>query len=556
MNVSEDNSTKPSPDFNAEAMIWLVAGAAAVGALALAGWLTGTRFLTSVRDTYFPMPPSTAIAILLTSLSMVLIVFWPTNLWRKMAAVAINIGLMAFSFLILLTFTFVADPRIEERLFGIQGELNGIPIGRMSPLASVMFFIMNLALLTFSFGRARKSVLSGIAVFLGTVVLITGSITTLGYFYGTPLLYGGSTRPIAPTAGFAFALLGAALIAGAGRDVLPLKFFVGRGVQAQMLRSILPIIIFLIVAGGWLDAVIPSRFDINPVYVSAFSAIIFLIMATFLIARASQTIGGTVDRANKRREKAEAQLHKTVAELARSNTELEQFAYVASHDLQEPLRMISSYLQLLENRYSGKLDQDATEFIEYAVDGALRMQVLINDLLSLSRVGTKGKPFEPVSLEEVMTEAKSNLMIAIEESGAEITHDPLPELSADSSQMVQLFQNLLGNAIKFRGHEEPRVHVSAQKRDGEWEFAVTDNGIGFEPQYKDRRFVIFKRLHGRGEYSGTGMGLAVSKKIVERHGGRIWAESEPGRGSVFHFTLPVKPSHPENQSELARDQIE
>jgi len=233
------------------------------------------------------------------------------------------------------------------------------------------------------------------------------------------------------------------------------------------------------------------------------------------------------------------ELKQAIAALKRSNRELEQFAYVASHDLQEPLRMVSSFTQLLAKRYQGKLDKDADEFIAYVVAGAKRMQALINDLLTYSRVDTRGKSFEPIDSEAVFDQAIANLRVAIEEGEAVITHDPLPSLIADDSQIVQLFQNLLGNAIKFHGKEPPRIHVSAKQEGNEWVFSFRDNGIGIAPEYFDRIFVIFQRLHGREEYPGTGTGLAICKKIAERHGGRIWVESEPSKGSTFYFAIPA-----------------
>ncbi|MGF2038815.1 MAG: GAF domain-containing protein [Nostoc sp. CmiVER01] len=242
-------------------------------------------------------------------------------------------------------------------------------------------------------------------------------------------------------------------------------------------------------------------------------------------------------------------------ELARSNAELEQFAYVASHDLQEPLRMVTSYLQLLERRYKNQLDTNADQFINYAVDGARRMQTLINDLLNYSRVSTRGQPFIRVNCSIVLEQAIANLQIAIADSKAIITHDEsLPEVMVDATQLIQVFQNLIGNAIKFCRHQQPQIHIGVAKPnanpDGEslnvipsvdeWLFWVRDNGIGLESQYTERIFIIFQRLHGRDKYPGTGIGLAICKKIIERHGGRIWVESKLGEGSTFYFTIPER----------------
>jgi signal transduction histidine kinase len=240
----------------------------------------------------------------------------------------------------------------------------------------------------------------------------------------------------------------------------------------------------------------------------------------------------------KAHDELEDRVRQRTAALESSNKELEQFAYIASHDLQEPLRMVSSYMQLLERRYKDQLDERADKYIDYAVDGAARMQRMVNDLLAYSRVMTRAKALEPTECERAWSEALANLRKSLEESGAEVTHDPLPTVRADPAQLIQLFQNLISNAIKYRRDEQLRVHVSAAREDGRWLFSVRDNGIGIETEYTERIFVIFQRLHGKGEYSGTGIGLAVCKKIVDRHGGRIWVESECGKGSTFYFTIP------------------
>ena len=272
------------------------------------------------------------------------------------------------------------------------------------------------------------------------------------------------------------------------------------------------------------------------------------------LAHAFDEMAATLEQRVFERERAEAQLKalndqleqrvtERTFELRRSNEDLEQFAYVASHDLQEPLRMITSYLQLLRQRYQNRLDASAEDFIGFAVDGAVRMQRLIVDLLAYSRVGTRNQPFEATDCNAVLADALMNLQVALQESGAVVAREPLPNLLADPVQLVQLFQNLIGNALKFRGERPLEIRVGAKPEGDGWHFFVADNGLGIAAKDFERIFIIFQRLHSRDKYPGTGIGLAVCKKIVERHGGRIWVESQPGQGSVFHFTIPAARDH-------------
>ncbi|HEV8713491.1 MAG TPA: ATP-binding protein, partial [Candidatus Binatia bacterium] len=239
------------------------------------------------------------------------------------------------------------------------------------------------------------------------------------------------------------------------------------------------------------------------------------------------------------RKRAEETLMQRTAELQHANEELQQFAYIVSHDLNEPLRTVANYVQMLAKRYQGKLDADADEYIAFAVDGTKRMQALIQDLLAYTHVGGKAQEFTAVDCEAVLRHTLGDLRIAIEENGAAVTHDPLPTVRGDAGQLGIVFQNLIGNALKFRGTAPPRIHIAARQDGGQWIFSVRDNGIGIDLRQAEQIFQVFQRLHTRSEYPGTGIGLAICKKIVERHGGRIWVESAPGQGATFFFTLPA-----------------
>ncbi len=278
-------------------------------------------------------------------------------------------------------------------------------------------------------------------------------------------------------------------------------------------------------------------------YVRADGSIFPVELRTFLITDdAHNPIGmWSIVRDVTQRKQTELEREKAMIALEKSNQDLKQFAYVASHDLQEPLRMVSSYTQLLADRYNDQLDDKARTFIHYAVDGAARMQTLIRDLLAFSRVETHVQEFKIVDARSALGAAMANLKTAIDETGALVTIDDLPQVQADETQLTQLFQNLINNSIKFQKNSHlPRIHISAGLQDGDWCFSIQDNGIGIESRFKDKVFLVFQRLHTRQEYSGTGIGLALCKRIIDRHSGKIWFESPPGQGTTFYFTLPIK----------------
>ena len=396
------------------------------------------------------------------------------------------------------------------------------------------------------------------AQYLAATVNVIALLTILGYLYGVHEQTGIASltkTAIHSAAGF-FLLSGGVLLAWPDRGIMaPLTSERSGGWQA---RRILPVLlIFNVVLGGLRltgerEGLFGTEFGLSLMIVANS---LFFTLAMWLAAvslnrsdEAQARVQASLRDLNEGLEirvaertaqldEANQTLRQLVGSLERSNSELEQFAYVASHDLQEPLRMVSNYTQLLARRYKGQLDGDADEFIEFAVDGAKRMQALINDLLQFSRVNTQGQELVAVEMEQVLDKALNNLRVAIEESGAEVSHDPLPTALGDDGQLTQLLQNLIGNAIKFRGNRPPRIHVAAVRENGGWRVIVADDGIGIAPEHHERIFAIFQRLHDRSQYEGTGIGLAICKRIVERHGGHITVESEPGRGARFGFNL-------------------
>jgi len=425
------------------------------------------------------------------------------------------------------------DLGIDHLLFPRQ--VNGAgsyPPSEMAPNTALDFVLCGAALLLVD-GKVRNGfcIAQGLIVVAGWIALLA----IIGYTYHILLFYRlGAGLPMSLDTAVGFALLCVSfLTAWPNRGVLAV--ITSHTTGGAMARRLLPMAILIPWGLGAMLLVSEQAGFFGKEFAVSIFAVASIILFTFLLWWNARLLY----RVDIERSGAEEQLRNASVNLQRSNDDLQQFAYVASHDLFEPLRMVTSYLQLLQHKHKAKLDPQGLEFIGLAMDGARRMEALIQDLLEYSRVDIRGRAFEPTDCEQVLAAALANLKVALEESGAEVVHDPLPTLRGDRVQLTQLFQNLIGNAIKFRGSSPVRVEVRVQRKSAEWLFVVRDNGIGIDPKDFGRIFVIFQRLHTRQEYPGTGMGLAICKKIVERHGGRIWVESIPGEGSSFYFTLPI-----------------
>jgi|GEM_PF-2676116 len=645
-----------------------ICGTLLVAVMGLLGYLPGMRVLGSISGSYIPMAPATAVSFIFLALTLLYITLRsPSDFgfvfsFMTAASVALFGGLEALEY-----FT-GTDLTFEDVLVPFAGHLNGIPVGRMSPLAGLGFFLSGLAVILLAWrsrDNLRFAALSRASGWLGGLIFLIGFTASLAYFYGHPFLYGrGITVPIALTSALGFILVSLALFGAAGKTVFPLDILTGTSTRCYLLRFILPLSVIAVIAGGLTVLFAEKIAGVNPALLSALLIVVMTLFVGSLASWISRFMGGEIDRfkaaaeqslkqqeelnaelnrlakfpgqnpnpvlrlsedgtvlyANESsrtlllnlkqldgkilqdnfqisfaellasgnvyrqevdcgeiayalaltplagegminiygmditsRKRAEQQLAATMDQLRVSNRDLEQFAYVASHDLQEPLRMIANYVQLIERRYKDKLDQDARDFIHYAVDGAVRMQQLIDSLLEYSRLQSRKKPFNDVDLDGVLKQALHDMERLIVETGARITSDPLPAVRGDEVQLGQIFQNLVSNALKFKDTGRPEIHITAEEIPGYWKISVRDNGIGIEPEHQDKIFKIFKRLHSRADYPGTGIGLAVCKRIIERHGGEIGVESEAGKGSLFWFTLPKKEKDHHGRIQSNRD---
>lgn len=632
-----------------------ICGTLFIAVMGLLSYLPGMRVLGSVSGNYIPMAPATAVSFIFLALSLVCITRRSPSksgiIFSFIAAVIVTL----FGGLESLEYFTGTDLTFEDVIVPFAGHLNGVPVGRMSPLTGFGFFLSGFAVMLLvwhSRDTRRFDIFPRAAGWLGGLTFLVGFTASLAYLYGHPLLYGrGITVPIALTSALGLVLLSLAVFGAAGKTVFPLNILTGTSTQCYLLRFILPLSVVSVIAGGLTVLLAEKITGVNPALISALLIVAIAVFSGVLAAWISRFTGGEIDRfkataeqalkqqeelnaelnqlakfpgqnpnpvlrlsadgtvlyANESsrtlllhlkqhggkilpdnfeisfsdllasgkvyqqevdcgesvytlaltplsddglvniygmditlRKRAEQQLALTMEQLRVSNRDLEQFAYIASHDLQEPLRMIANYVQLIERRYNDKLDQDARDFIHYAVDGAVRMQQLIDSLLEYSRLQSRKKPFDSVDLDAVLKRALHDMERLIVETDARITFGPLPAVRGDELQLGQIFQNLISNALKFRSAARPEVHITAGEFPGYWKISVRDNGIGIDPEHQDKIFKIFKRLHSRADYPGTGIGLAVCKRIIERHGGETGVESEAGKGSTFWFTLPKK----------------
>ncbi|HEX4263981.1 MAG TPA: ATP-binding protein [Verrucomicrobiae bacterium] len=503
-----------------------------IGATVLLGWLFNIQLLKSAAPHLIAMNPLTAVLFILCGVALRRATKTNRKRLDKIILICGAIVLLGGAEKIA-ECVFGFDLNFDQTLFRTEVNSPGLFGPNEIGINTALGFIgCGMVLLLLDVETRRGFRLAQVFI---VIVGLMALLVLIGYGYHVlPLYRIGSRLPMALNSAIGFELFSvAALAARPGRGLM--MVITSDTTGGAMARRLLPaaILIPLVLGALRFSSEKHGFFEIESgISLFAFANIVLFTAVIWWNAK-------LLFRAERERLKAMEKLKQTSAELERSNTDLQQFAYVASHDLTEPLRMITSYLELLSSRAQGKLGTEEREFIGYAVDGARRMRTLIQDLLAYARVDTRGRPLGPTDCEHVLETVLANLKVAIDESGVVIEHERLPTVEGDSVQLAQVFQNLLGNAIKFHGPMPPRIHVGARRNNDEWLFHVKDNGIGIDPKNFSRIFVLFQRLHTRQEYPGTGMGLAICKKIIERHGGRIWAESKPGEGTTFLFTIPV-----------------
>ena len=530
---SGQTTVGPSPLFSR-----IASGAVILlGVLVLSGWTFGVRHLIQIVPGLVAMNPTTALGFVVAGVCLWRLSSRPAGFgkaesWSDPLFLLLGLALAVLG-LLRLADLLGLNWHIHELLFAskLDGSA-GYPPSEMAANTALSFVLCGAALALFGVEFRKWLCLDQALVLVAGWI---GLLAIIGYTYRVLLFYRlGPGLPMSFDTALGFVLFCAGFLSARPQRGL-MRVVTSRTSGGAIARRLLPMAILV----PWGLGAILLVFEQAGLFGKEFAISLFAVVSIVLFTLLLWWNAKLVYQVDLERAGAEAQLRQSSANLERSNTDLQQFAYLASHDLFEPLRMVTSYLQLLEQRYGARLDKQGLEFLGFAIGGARRMDALIRDLLEYSRVEIRGSALESADCEQVLQQALANLKIAIEETNAAISHQPLPRVRGDSVQLIQVFQNLVGNAIKFRGPRAPRVEVSAQPKGKEWQFAVRDNGIGIDPKFFERIFVIFQRLHTHQQYAGTGMGLAICKRIIERHGGRIWVESNPGEGSSFFFTLPA-----------------
>lgn len=502
-----------------------------IGIIIVIGWIFNFEALKSFLPFFKPISPISALFFVLIGISLFLLQNKRVNTINIQITRILMSIVALISILILIEYIFDVNLGVNRIL--LDYPLENINIAIMAFNSALNFLLTSIALLILD-KHVNKNKYP--AQYIMLVVALITIFAVTGFIYGASQLYKlYFYTPISLYTTLLFVLVIPTILFARPNKGL-MRVLTSERLGSAFARRILPLIIIFPLLFGFL-AFLGERAGLySTAYAIAIMMILTIVFLTFMAWNSMKTI----NKADAERQKAKEDLKSMINELKRSNEELQQFAYITSHDLQEPLRTIASFTQLLEHRYRDELDSDADEYIDFIVDAAVRMKEMIQGLLDYSRIDTQGGEFKPTNLEKVLSIVLSNLNAAIKENNAVITHDPLPTVKVDERQFIQLFQNLISNAVKFREEDEPpKIHISAMKNDDEYVFSVSDKGIGMETQYTDHIFEIFKRLHTIEEYKGTGIGLAVVKRIIDRHGGRIWVESELGKGSTFYFTVPV-----------------
>jgi signal transduction histidine kinase len=510
----------------------------AVAMLALVGWALDVPALKRIIPGLEPIRFNVALFFMLAGLALGLLFGTPPQSGRHRLGQVVAAASCVLAALTLLEHAYPTGRDLDLLLVAwLRADASDPAAGRMSQMGAFLSLMVGAGLLLLGARRAPQlAELPAIIPVLVCLLVLPGEVARV---LGPPT----PQPPRSPLPALGYLALGLGLLM-ARPDRGWMAIVTSGGMGSVLARRLLPVAVLtppvLLWSWGlaWQASLFGQELGVG-LFFLAIAAIMAVLSATVLIeASVLNRIDDKQKKAQQAVEQFNAVLKESAEDLASSNRDLEHFAYVASHDLQEPLRAVSGCVQVLQKRYQGKLDERADELIAHTVDGVSRMQGLIKDLLTYSQVGTRGKAFGAADGNAIFQQALANVEVAVTETRAAVTHDDLPLVRADAAQLAQVFQNLLSNALKFHGPEQPRIHVGVRRHGHHWQFRVQDNGIGIQPEYFDRIFILFQRLHTRNVYPGTGIGLAICKKIVERHGGRIGVESEPGKGSTFFFTIP------------------